>query len=51
MFAAEISMWKRAVHRVLELVVAVALLVIVFSPGTHTGLRYLIAVFVVLFIC
>jgi hypothetical protein len=43
-------MWRRAVRRVLELVVAIALLVFIFVPGTHTGLRYLMAAVVVLFV-
>ena len=51
MFPVETAMWRRAVRRVLELVVAIALLVFIFVPGTHTGLRYLMAAVVVLFLC
>jgi hypothetical protein len=50
MFPVETATWRRAVRRVLELVVAIALLVFIFSPGTHTGLRYVMAAAVVLFL-
>ncbi len=45
-------LWKRVVRRVLELVVAAALLVIVFSqPTSHVGLRYFLASVVLLLLC
>jgi len=46
------AIWKRIIRSALELVVAVALVVIVFSqPHTKAGLRYLIASVAVLFLC
>ena len=40
-----------AIRRVLELVVATALLVFIFSRGTQTVLRYRVLSGVVLFLC
>ncbi len=46
------ALWKRTIRRVLEMVVALALMVFVFSrPNTNAGLRYFIGSVAVLFLC